>query len=108
MAKELLSNGFHLSAAFSADQLLFRDFQKHFLFRKMIQHFSLAAFFSLMCRNENGIGVGFFNLMVLAVFCFVKQAELVFSQNIILLFTGLTKAGTFGVGSLPGGGQHPH
>ena len=36
MAKELLANGLHLSAALPAGQLFFRQFQKHFLFRKMI------------------------------------------------------------------------
>ena len=51
-----------------------------------------------MCSNENGIGGGFFGLMVLCFFCFVKQTELVLPQNIILLFTGLTKAGSLGIG----------
>ena len=65
MAQEFLANGFHLPTTFPADQLFFRDFQQHFLFRKMIQHFCLTMFLLLllMCRNENCIGGGFFSLM---------------------------------------------
>ena len=56
MAQEFFANGLHFSAAFAADQLVFRQFQKHFLFREAVQHLGLAALLlPLMLRNQNGI-----------------------------------------------------
>ena len=99
VTEEFLANGFHLPTAFAAYQLAFRNFQEHLFFREIVQHLCLAAFLlPLMCLNKNGIRIGFFCLVVLRRFCLIEQAELVFSENIILLFTGLTEPSSLGIG----------
>ena len=82
MAQEFLANGFHFPAAFAADQLVFRQFQKHFLFRETVQHLSLDAFlFPLMLRNQDGIRGRLLRFGGLLFFCLIEKAGLVV-QNI--------------------------
>lgn len=42
--------------------------------REIVQHLCLAAFlFPLMCLNKNSVRLGFFGLVVLRRFCFIKS-----------------------------------
>ena len=59
MAQEFFANGLHFSAAFAADQLVFRQFQKHFLLREAVQHLGLAALLLPLMLTEPGpLGIG--------------------------------------------------
>ena len=98
MAQEFFANGLHFSAAFAADQLVFRQFQKHFLFREAVQHLGLAALLlPLMLRNQNGIRGRLLHLGGLLFFCFIEKAGLVM-QNIAVFLAGLTEPGPLGIG----------
>ena len=82
MAQEFFANGLHLPAAFAAGQLVFRQFQKHFLFREAVQHIGLAAFLlPLMLGNQNGIRGRLLRFGGLLFFCLIEKAGLVV-QNI--------------------------
>lgn len=62
--------------------MVFRQFQKDFLFREAIQHLGLAAFLlPLMLGNQNGIRGRLLRLGGLLFFCLVEKAGLVV-QNI--------------------------
>ena len=75
MAQEFLANGFHFPAAFAADQLLFREFQKYLLFRNIVQHFCLAAFlFPLVGLYKNGILGRLLRFGGLLFFRFIEKA----------------------------------
>ena len=98
MAQEFLANGLHLPAAFAADQLVFRQFQKDFFFRKAVQHIGLAAFLlPLMLGNQNGIRGRLLRFGGLLLFRLIEKAGLVV-QNIAVFFAGLTEPGPLGIG----------
>ena len=81
VAQEFLANGFHFPAAFATDQLVFRQFQKHFLFREAVQHLSLTALLPLMLRDQNGIRCRFLRFGILPFFRLIEKTGLVV-QNI--------------------------
>lgn len=77
MAQEFFANGFHFPAAFAANQPFFREFQKDFLFRKIVQHFCLTAFlFPLVSLHKNGVRCRFFRFGGLFFFCLVEKTGL--------------------------------
>ena len=91
MAQKFLANGLHFSAAFAAGQLVFRQFQKHFLFRETVQHLGQAAFLlPLILRNQNGIRGRLLCLGSLLLFRLIEKAGLVV-QNIAVFLAGLTE-----------------
>ena len=81
VAQEFLANGFHFPAEFATDQLVFRQFQKHFLFREAVQHLSLTALLPLMLRDQNGIRCRFLRFGILPFFRLIEKTGLVV-QNI--------------------------
>ena len=98
MAQEFLANGFHFPAAFAADQLVFRQFQKDFFFRETVQHLGLAALLlPLMLGNQNGIRGRLLRFGGLLLFRLIEKAGLVV-QNIAVFLTGLTETGPLGIG----------
>ena len=87
---KLLANHAEIAAAFTADPLAFRQFQKNFFHRQICNLF-FQRFLFLPCvgSNRKGFLSGLCCLGILFRFCFVEQCQLILAQYIFALFAGL-------------------
>ena len=89
-ADQLLTNKFKGTAALVAGKPGFRQINNDFFNRKILGQFvNGSLFLSGMRLDGKGLLGGLFCLVVLAVFCFIEEVQLVFVQNIGLLLAGL-------------------
>ena len=97
-ANQLLTNQPERTTTLAAVQLGFRQLEYNLLYREIFCQFgNCALFLSGMRLYRKGLLGGFFCLVVLHLFRFIKQTDLVFPQNIGLFLAGLSETGTLSV-----------
>ena len=98
-ADELLANELESTTALVTSQSGFRQINNNLFYRKVLCQFVNGSFLlpGMGFYSKSFFG-RFFCLMVLAVFCFIEEVQLVLTQNIGFLLAGLAILGSLGIG----------
>ena len=98
-ANQFLANKLKRATALVAGKLGLLEFKYNLFYRKILCQFvNCSLFLPGMRFDRKRLLGGLFCLVALAVFCFIEEIQLSFFQNIAFLLTGLTKAGSLGIG----------